>query len=177
VFSGSSIFGFAATQSWNVRSENGRLVAGIEAPCSCLSSLFRAGVFNPLVFELADCGDRFSILFCAALALILASVVSTAVAVLLEWRCPFRMFQLTLLVGSDFTIQFGATSGFPGVSCLKSFRFPDGMDPHRVLVPNAPSDTKSGRGIFNVDALIVFFMSPDAGFDRARVTLRGAIAR
>ena len=87
------------------------------------------------------------------------------------------MFQLTLLVGSDFTIQFGATSGFPGVSCLKSFRFTDGMDPHRVLVPNAPSDTKSGRGIFNVDALIVFFMSPDAGFDRARVTLRGAIAR
>jgi hypothetical protein len=55
--------------------------------------------------------------------------------------------------------------------------FPDGMDPHRVLVPNASSDTKSGRGIFNVDALIVFLKSPDAGFDRARVTLRGAVAR
>ena len=110
---------------------------------------------------------------CAALALVLASVVSTAVAVLLEQRCPFRMFQLTLLVGSDFTIQFGATSGFPGMSCLKSFRFPDGMDPQCVLVPNASSDTKSGRGMFNVDALIVFLMSPDAGFDLAQLERDG----
>jgi hypothetical protein len=58
VFSGSSIFGFVATQSWNVRTANGGLAAGIEAPGSCLFSLFRDGVFNPLVFELADCGDR-----------------------------------------------------------------------------------------------------------------------
>ena len=62
VFSGSSIFGFVATQSWNVRTENGGLVAGIEAPGSCLFSLFRDGVFNPLVFELADCGDRSAML-------------------------------------------------------------------------------------------------------------------
>ena len=111
----------------------------------------------------------------AALALVLASVVSTAIAfaVLLEQHSPFRMFQLTLLVGSDLTIQFGANSGFPGMSCLKSFRFPDGMDPQRVLVPNISSDTKSGRGMFNVDALIVFLMSPDAGFDLAQLERDG----
>ena len=102
---------------------------------------------------------------------------TAAIAVLLEQHSPFRIFQLTLLVGSDLTIQFGATSGFPGMSCLKSFRFPDGMDPQRVLVPNISSDTKSGRGMFNVDALVVFLMSPDAGFDHARIILRGVAAR
>jgi hypothetical protein len=51
------------------------------------------------------------------------------------------------------------------------------MDPQRVLVPNASSDTKSGRGMFNVDALIVFLMSPDAGFDVARTILRGVATR
>ena len=58
VFSGSNIFGFVATQSWNVRSENGGMAAGIEAPGCCLFSLFRDGVFNPLLFELADSADR-----------------------------------------------------------------------------------------------------------------------
>ncbi len=58
VFSGSNIFGFIATQSWNVRSENGGMAAGIEAPGCCLFSLFRDGVFNPLLFELADSADR-----------------------------------------------------------------------------------------------------------------------
>jgi hypothetical protein len=62
VFSGSSIFGFVATQSWNVRTANGGLAAGIEAPGSCLFSLFREGVFGPLVFELVDCGDRSAML-------------------------------------------------------------------------------------------------------------------
>jgi hypothetical protein len=78
-----------------------------------------------------------------------------------------------LLVGSDLTIQFGASSGFPGASCLKSFRSPDGMEPHRVLVPNVVSVTKSGCGLFSVDALVVFLISPDAGFDLAQLERAG----
>ena len=58
VFSGSNIFGFVATQSWNVRTEGGGTASGIEAPGCCLFSLFRDGLFDPLLFELADRGDR-----------------------------------------------------------------------------------------------------------------------
>ena len=58
VFSGSSIFGFVATQSWNVRTDMGGTAAGMEAPGCLLFSLFRDGVFQPMVFELADDGDR-----------------------------------------------------------------------------------------------------------------------
>ena len=62
-------------------------------------------------------------------------------------------------------IQFGAASGFSGTSCLKSFRCPEGMKPQHVLVPSVASGTDSGRGVFQVDALVVFSISPDAGFD------------
>ncbi len=75
--------------------------------------------------------------------------------------------------GSDLIVQFGAASGFPGMSCLKSFRCPNGMDPQRVLVPNVASVTDSGRGVFNVDALVVFLISPDAGFDFAQLERAG----
>ena len=58
VFSGSNIFGFVATQSWNVRTDVGGMTVGIEAPGCRLFSLFRDGAFDPVVFELADSGDR-----------------------------------------------------------------------------------------------------------------------
>ena len=58
VFSGSNIFGFVATQSWNVRTEVGGTASGMEAPGCCLFSLFRDGLFDPLLFELADSRDR-----------------------------------------------------------------------------------------------------------------------
>ncbi len=75
--------------------------------------------------------------------------------------------------GSDLIVQFGAASGFPGMSSLKSFRCPNGMDPQRVLVPSVASVTDSGRGVFNVDALVVFLISPDAGFDFAQLERAG----
>jgi len=56
VFSGSSIFGFVATQSW--KSQTGLCSSGMEAPGCLLFSLFRDGVFQPMVFELVDGGDR-----------------------------------------------------------------------------------------------------------------------
>jgi hypothetical protein len=62
VFSGSSVFGFVATQSWNVRTDLGGTSAGIEAPGCRLFSVFRDGVFDPMVFELADKGDRSAML-------------------------------------------------------------------------------------------------------------------
>ena len=62
VFSGSSVFGFVAAQSWNVRNDLGGTSAGIEAPGCRLFSLFRDGVFDPVVFELADKGDRSAML-------------------------------------------------------------------------------------------------------------------
>jgi hypothetical protein len=62
VFSGSSVFGFVAAQSWNVRNDLGGISAGIEAPGCRLFSLFRDGVFDPMVFELADKGDRSAML-------------------------------------------------------------------------------------------------------------------
>ncbi len=66
------------------------------------------------------------------------------------------------------TIQFGAASGFFGSSCLKSFCFPLGVDPQRALVPSA-SATESGRAAFPVDAMVVFLIQPDAGFDFAEL--------
>jgi hypothetical protein len=56
VFSGSNIFGFVATQSWKAHTSS--CSSGIEAPGCRLFSLFRDGVFDPVVFELADSGDR-----------------------------------------------------------------------------------------------------------------------
>ena len=38
------------------------------------------------------------------------------------------------------------------------------MDPQRALVPSA-SATESGRAVFPVDAMVVFLIQPDAGFD------------
>jgi hypothetical protein len=56
VFSGSNIFGFVATQSWKAHTSS--CSSGIEAPGCRLFSLFRDGAFDPVVFELADSGDR-----------------------------------------------------------------------------------------------------------------------
>ncbi len=78
-----------------------------------------------------------------------------------------------LFAGGDLTIPFGASSGFPGSSCLKSFQFPDRMEPHRALVPNVASVTDSGCGLFSVDALVVFLIRPDAGFDLAQLERAG----
>jgi hypothetical protein len=66
------------------------------------------------------------------------------------------------------TIQFGAVSGFSGSSCLKSFCFPLGVDPQRALVPSASAE-QSGRAVFPVDAMVVFLIQPDAGFDFAEL--------
>ena len=79
--------------------------------------------------------------------------------------------RISRVAGSDLIVQFGASSGLPGTSCLKSFRFPDGMDPQRVLVPNAV--VTGSRGAFNVDALVVFLTRPDAGFDLVQLERAG----
>ena len=47
------------------------------------------------------------------------------------------------------------------------------MEPQHALVPHVASAKDSGRGVFDVDALVVFQILPDAGFDFAQLERAG----